>query len=53
MGGKEEPIIIDEDIDLDTEVVIVDGKRLTNADADALAEEAARTSRERFNASGT
>lgn len=53
MGRNEEPIIIDEDVDLDTEVVTVDGERLTNADADALADEAARVSRERFNASGT
>ncbi|OHU34972.1 hypothetical protein BKG80_18980 [Mycobacteroides chelonae] len=50
MSRKEEPIILDEDVDLDTEVVTVDGKRLTNADADALADEAARVSRERSNA---
>ncbi|MFA4084806.1 DNA-binding protein [Mycobacteroides salmoniphilum] len=50
MSRKEEPMIIDEDVDLDDEVVTVDGKRLTNADADALADEAARVSRERSNA---
>lgn len=47
MSRKEEPIIIDEDVDLDAEVVMVDGERLTNAAADALADEAARVSRER------
>ncbi|PVA66198.1 hypothetical protein [Mycobacteroides abscessus] len=50
MSRKEVPEIIDEDIDLDAEVVTVDGQRLTNADADALADEAARVSRERSNA---
>lgn len=50
MSRKEDPIIIDKDIDLDAEVVTVDGQRLTNADADALADEAARVSRERSNA---
>ncbi|QDF69398.1 hypothetical protein [Mycobacteroides chelonae] len=48
MSRKEEPIILDEDVDLDDEVVTVDDERLTNADA--LADEAARVSRERSNA---
>ncbi|RIT58860.1 hypothetical protein D2E90_20770 [Mycobacteroides abscessus] len=50
MSRKEQPIILDGDVDLDDEVVMVDGERLTNADADALADEAARVSRERSNA---
>lgn len=50
MSRKEQPVILDEDVDLDDEVVTVDGQRLTNADADALADEAARVSRERSNA---
>lgn len=48
MTRKEDPIIIDKDIDLDTEVVTVDGERLTNDDADAMAERLA--ARERSNA---
>lgn len=38
----------DDDLDLDTEVVIVNGQRLTNTDADAWADEL--SSRERSNA---
>lgn len=48
MSRKEEPIIIDEDIDLDAEVVMVNGERFTEADADALTDRLA--SRERSNA---
>ncbi|WP_188113088.1 hypothetical protein [Mycobacterium simiae] len=40
---KPEPIIADEDIDLDVEVIHVNGQRLTNALADAIAEEIAHT----------
>lgn len=42
VAAREEPIILDEEVDLDAEVVIVDGKRLTNADADAIAERMAK-----------
>lgn len=39
----------DEDIDLDTEHVIVNGQRFTNADADALADELSGRDRSRAN----
>ncbi|WP_457171519.1 hypothetical protein [Mycobacteroides abscessus] len=47
MNPREEPIIIDEDIDLDAETVIVDGQRFTEEMAEAIADEAGRVSRER------
>ncbi|KDP02971.1 DNA-binding protein [Mycobacterium timonense] len=51
MGRKPEPIIDDDDIDLDKEVIhIGDGRRLTEELAEQIAEEAERTSRERSNA---
>lgn len=50
MGRKSEPIVDDEDIDLEAEVIHVNGRRLTEEFAEAIAEEAARTSRERSNA---
>lgn len=39
--------IDDDDIDLNTEVVIVNGERLTEADADAIADEVATRAKER------
>ncbi|TDH48872.1 ribbon-helix-helix protein, CopG family [Mycobacterium eburneum] len=50
MGRKPEPTIIDHDIDLETEVIHVNGRRLTEEFAEEIADEAARTSRERSNA---
>lgn len=44
---KPEIHIDDEDIDLDKEVVIVNGQRLTEEMAAQIADEAERTSRER------
>lgn len=41
MARKPEPIIEDDDIDLENEVVHVNGKRLTEADADQWADEIA------------
>jgi predicted HicB family RNase H-like nuclease len=50
MARKPEPIIDDEDIDLDAEVIHVNGRRLTHELAEHMAIEAERTSRERSNA---
>jgi predicted HicB family RNase H-like nuclease len=50
MARKPTPIIDDEDIDLDAEVIHVNGRRLTNELAEHMAIEAERTSRERSNA---
>lgn len=50
MARKPEPIIDDKDIDLDAEVIHVNGRRLTEEFAEEIADEAARTSRERSNA---
>ncbi|MFD6197209.1 hypothetical protein ACFWE3_10945 [Mycobacteriaceae bacterium NPDC060252] len=50
MSNKPEPIIDDEDIDLDAEEIHVNGQRLTEEMAEAIADEAARVSRERSNA---
>ncbi|WP_269749119.1 hypothetical protein [Mycobacterium sherrisii] len=41
-GRTPKPIIDDEDIDLDAEVIHVNGQRLTNELAEQIADEAAR-----------
>ena len=48
MARKPEPIIDDKDIDLEREVIHINGRRLTEQFAGEIADEAARTSRQRW-----